>query len=148
MADMKGGLFKHDATEPTKSERVMPLFSLKGKTAIVSGAGAGIGLSVAQGLAEAGANVAIWYNNNKKALDRAAEIETEYGVKCANLSFPFQSREYRTKLSIGSRQGIQGKCYILRRSPESNRGHCEGIRRTTRRLCCELGHCVGRRTDP
>jgi sorbose reductase len=61
---------------------VLPLFSLKGRTAIVSGAGAGIGLAVAQGLAEAGANVAIWYNSNKKALERAKDIEQTYGVQC------------------------------------------------------------------
>src|SRR4051812_28643940 len=73
MTDMNGGNFRHHATEPPKSDLVMPLFSLKGKTAIVSGAGAGIGLAVANGFAEAGANVAIWYNNNKKALERAAE---------------------------------------------------------------------------
>ncbi|KAK1519294.1 short-chain dehydrogenase [Colletotrichum abscissum] len=82
MADMKDGAFKHDATAAPQSTRVLPLFSLKGKTAIVSGAGAGIGLQIAHAYAEAGANVAIWYNSNKKALDRAAEIEKEYGVKC------------------------------------------------------------------
>jgi sorbose reductase len=82
MADMNGGSFRHNATEAPKSDRVMPLFSLKGKTAIVSGAGAGIGLAVARGFAEAGANVAIWYNTNKKALERAGEIEKTYGVKC------------------------------------------------------------------
>ena len=79
---IKDGVFTHDNTVAPKSEKVLPLFSNKGKTAIVSGAGAGIGLAVAQALAESGANVAIWYNSNKKALDRAAEIEREYGVKC------------------------------------------------------------------
>ena len=79
---INGGVFKHDNTVAPKSDRVLPLFSLKGRTAIVSGAGAGIGLSVAQGLAEAGANVAIWYNSNKKAVDRAKEIEETYGVQC------------------------------------------------------------------
>ncbi|KAI9830346.1 MAG: L-xylulose reductase [Sarea resinae] len=78
---MSKGLFVHDNTVAPTSEKVLPLFSLKGKTAIVSGAGAGIGLAVAQGLAEAGANVAIWYNSNKKAIDRAADIEKTYGVK-------------------------------------------------------------------
>ncbi|KZF20398.1 reductase with broad range of substrate specificity [Xylona heveae TC161] len=75
------GLFKHDNTPAPKAGRILPLFSLKGRTAIVSGAGAGIGLAVAHALAEAGANVAIWYNSNKKALDRAKEIEQTYGVK-------------------------------------------------------------------
>ena len=46
------------------------------------GAGAGIGLVVAQALAESGANVAIWYHGNRKAIDRAKEIEEEYGVQC------------------------------------------------------------------
>ncbi|KAI8960541.1 short chain dehydrogenase [Daldinia sp. FL1419] len=90
MADMNTGTFKHGITEPPKSNLVLPLFSLRGKTAIVSGAGAGIGLSIAHAfgmndvfsLAEAGANVAIWYNSNKKALEEASNIEKTYGVKC------------------------------------------------------------------
>lgn len=45
-------------------------------------AGAGIGLAIAHAFAEAGANVAIWYNSNKKALDEAAYIEKKFGVKC------------------------------------------------------------------
>jgi sorbose reductase len=90
MADsaMKGGNFAHNNTSAPRDTKVMPLFSLKGRTAIVSGAGAGIGLAVAQGFAEAGANVAIWYNSNKKAIDRAADIEKEYGVKCKISSSP------------------------------------------------------------
>lgn len=79
-----------DNTAAPKQDQVLPLFSLKGKTAIVSGAGAGIGLAVAQGFAEAGANVAIWYNSNKKAIERAEEIEKKYGVKCK--SRPSQHR--------------------------------------------------------
>lgn len=57
------------------------MFSLKGKTAIVTGAGAGIGLAVANGLAEAGANVALWWNTNDKCPERAAEIASKYGVQ-------------------------------------------------------------------
>ena len=78
----KHGVFREDNTKPPKETEILPLFSLKGRTAIVSGAGAGIGLQVAQAFAEAGANVAIWYHGNKQALDRAAEIEKKYGVKC------------------------------------------------------------------
>ncbi|KAI1824766.1 short chain dehydrogenase [Xylaria intraflava] len=82
MADWKTGTFPHDNMPTPQLDLVMPLFSLKGRTAIVSGAGAGIGLAVAHALAEAGANVAIWYNSNKKALDEAAKIEKRFGVKC------------------------------------------------------------------
>ncbi len=82
-AIINGSQFATDITSPPPPNAgVLALFSLKGKTAIVSGAGAGIGLVVAHALAEAGANVAIWYNSNKAAVDRAAEIERKYGVKC------------------------------------------------------------------
>ena len=79
---INGGNFTHDNTTAPEGDKIFPLFSLKGRTAIVSGAGAGIGLVVAHALAEAGANVAIWYNSNKKALQRAEEIANQYGVKC------------------------------------------------------------------
>lgn len=86
---MNGGDFALDNTKAPTAKRVLDLFSLKGRTAIVSGAGAGIGLAVAEALAEAGANVAIWYNSNKKAVEEAASIEKEYGVKCkTTLPFP------------------------------------------------------------
>lgn len=61
---------------------IFSLFSLKGRTAIVTGASAGIGLAAAQAYAEAGANVAITYNSSKKAERSAAEIAKTYGVKC------------------------------------------------------------------
>ncbi|KAF5013484.1 hypothetical protein FDECE_509 [Fusarium decemcellulare] len=82
MAAIIDGAFRHDNMDVPKGDRVMPLFGLKGRTAIVSGASAGIGLSVAQALAEAGANVAIWYNTNKQAVTEAEKIEKTYGVKC------------------------------------------------------------------
>jgi sorbose reductase len=81
-SSMKDGLFRQYNTEAPKETQVLPLFSLKGKTAIVSGSGAGIGLQVVQAFAEAGANIAIWYHGNKQAIDRAAEVEKKYGVKC------------------------------------------------------------------
>lgn len=84
-SSMSKGLFHEDNTKPPKEERVLPLFSLAGRTAIVSGSGAGIGFAVVQAFAEAGANVAIWYHGNKKALERASEIEEEYGVKCMTI---------------------------------------------------------------
>ncbi|KAK4217087.1 L-xylulose reductase [Rhypophila decipiens] len=79
---VRSGKFVHDNTSPPVADRVLPLFSLKGKTAIVSGAASGIGYAVAQAFAEAGANVAIWYNSNTKAIERAKEIEHVFGVKC------------------------------------------------------------------
>lgn len=79
---LDGGKFRHDNTTAPREKHVLPLFTNEGKTSIVTGSGAGIGLAVAQGLAESRSNVAIWYHSNKKALDRAREIEEEYGVQC------------------------------------------------------------------
>lgn len=57
-------------------------FSLKGKTAIITGGGAGIGLAVAHGLAEFGANIALWYFRNAETPKRAEELSAAYGVSC------------------------------------------------------------------
>ena len=56
---LNGGHFNHENTTAPKADGVLSLFNNKGKTAIVSGAGAGIGLVVAHALAESGANVAV-----------------------------------------------------------------------------------------
>jgi len=61
---------------------VFPMFSLKGKTAIVSGAAAGIGLAIVHTLAEAGANVAMLYHTNSSAIESAKVIEQTYAVQC------------------------------------------------------------------
>ena len=81
-SSMKKGIFREGNTEAPSETSILPLFSLKHKTAVVSGSDRGIGLAVAQALAEAGANVAIWYHSNKKAHERAADIAETYGVKC------------------------------------------------------------------
>ncbi|OTA23492.1 hypothetical protein BTJ68_14463 [Hortaea werneckii EXF-2000] len=79
---MKNGIFREYNTTAPEETSVLPLFNLKQKTAIVSGAGAGIGLQVAQGFAEAGANVAICrayqtditdYDDTKRVIDEIAE---------------------------------------------------------------------------
>ncbi|KAG8628001.1 hypothetical protein KVT40_003874 [Elsinoe batatas] len=77
-----GGDFRHDNTKAPKSKGALSLFDLTGKTAIVTGAGAGIGLAVARALAEAGANVAIWYHSNEEAIQKASQIEKDFNVKC------------------------------------------------------------------
>lgn len=65
--------------DPQLSDNVVDLFSLKGKVASVTGSSRGIGLSVAEGYAQAGADVAIWYNS-KPADDIAEELSKKYNV--------------------------------------------------------------------
>ncbi len=60
---------------------VKDLFSLKGKVAIVTGGGRGIGKFIATGLAEAGANVVI-ASRKMDALQKTADDISKLGVKC------------------------------------------------------------------
>lgn len=48
---------------PDTSESVFEQLKLTGRVAVVNGAADGIGLSVAEAYAEAGAQVALWYNS-------------------------------------------------------------------------------------
>lgn len=60
----------------------MSLFDLKGKTALVTGGNGGIGLGFAEGLARAGADVAIWGTNDDKNKAASARLE-EHGTRVA-----------------------------------------------------------------
>jgi gluconate 5-dehydrogenase len=62
----------------------MNLFDLSGKTAIVTGGGKGIGRQMAQGLAEAGANLVLCARQADRCEQAAAELE-ELGVRALGL---------------------------------------------------------------
>ncbi len=56
--------------------------SLKGRTAIVSGAASGLGLAIAETLAGAGANVAILFHSSTTATEAAHSVAEKYNVQC------------------------------------------------------------------
>ncbi|KAL3460404.1 hypothetical protein BJX64DRAFT_290393 [Aspergillus heterothallicus] len=60
---------------------VLSQFSLKGKIAAVTGGARGIGLEVVQGLAEAGADVALLYTSSSDAHEAAAQIAEKTGQR-------------------------------------------------------------------
>lgn len=64
---------------------VLELFSLKGKTAIVTGGGRGLGAQIAQGFAEAGANVVLCSRKVEACEEVAAGLE-KLGVQTLALA--------------------------------------------------------------
>jgi len=54
---------------------------LRGKVAVVSGGSVGIGLAVAQALAEEGVNLLLCARNEARVRERAREIELKHGVR-------------------------------------------------------------------
>jgi 2-deoxy-D-gluconate 3-dehydrogenase len=60
------------------------LFDLRGKVAVVTGGNGGIGLGMARGLAEAGADIAIVGRNEAKSMAAAADL-TKLGVKAISV---------------------------------------------------------------
>jgi sorbose reductase len=71
---------------PDTPINVMEQFSMKGKVIVVTGAAEGIGGAVADAMAEAGGNVALWYNSNDAAVKRAETLAKEHGVKTKTYS--------------------------------------------------------------
>lgn len=65
---------------PSIPNNVLQQLSLKGRVCAVSGASGGIGSAVAEAYAEAGAHVALWYNSNSSAIQKAESLAKEHGV--------------------------------------------------------------------
>jgi NAD(P)-dependent dehydrogenase (short-subunit alcohol dehydrogenase family) len=63
---------------------VRELFDLSGRTAIVTGGGSGIGRQMAEGLAEAGANLVLCARKAERCEEAAAELE-QLGVRALGL---------------------------------------------------------------
>ncbi|KAI1192574.1 putative short-chain dehydrogenase [Nemania serpens] len=69
---------------PDTSDNVLEQFRMTGKVVVVTGGADGIGYAVAEAMAEANANVALWYNSNDAAVAKADKLAGIHGLKtCA-----------------------------------------------------------------
>ncbi|ROW04629.1 hypothetical protein VPNG_07396 [Cytospora leucostoma] len=75
---------------PNIPTSVFEQFKMTGRVAIVTGAAEGIGFAVAEAFAEAGANVALWYNTNDAAIKKGEALAEQFGV---------QARSYKVDVS-------------------------------------------------
>ncbi|WP_102263350.1 SDR family NAD(P)-dependent oxidoreductase [Mesobacillus jeotgali] len=89
----------------------LPSFDLKGKTAVVTGAGRGIGRAIAIGLAEAGANVALLARTEEDLKETSSVIE-KLGNKTLVLPTDVTNRDQVHK-SISAVRTEWGKIDIL-----------------------------------
>ena len=65
-------------------QSILDLFKLHGKTALVIGGNRGLGLAMAQAMAEAGATIAIAARDEKLNREADALIQSSYKVQCMN----------------------------------------------------------------
>ena len=68
---------------PNTPTNVLEQFSMKSKVIAITGASDGIGFAVAEAMAEAGGNVALIYNSNLAAHEKAKQLTEQHGIKAA-----------------------------------------------------------------
>jgi NAD(P)-dependent dehydrogenase (short-subunit alcohol dehydrogenase family) len=72
---------------------IQQLFDLTGKTAIITGGGRGLGAQIAEGFAEAGANLVLCSRRVESCQETAERIQQEIGVQCLALSCDVRNPE-------------------------------------------------------
>jgi len=99
-----------------------PLFDLTGKTAFVSGASHGLGMAIAQGLANAGAQIII-NGRSAERLEKAAEVYASKGIKVHWYEFDVTDEEkvkhYVNKMEsdVGPIDILFNNAAIIKRTP-------------------------------
>ena len=68
---------------PNTPENVLEQLSMKNKVVAINGASDGIGFAVAEAIAEAGGDVALWYNTNDAAIEKARKLAEKHNIRAA-----------------------------------------------------------------
>jgi 2-dehydro-3-deoxy-D-gluconate 5-dehydrogenase len=87
------------------------LFGLKGKVAIVTGGNGGIGLGMARGLADAGADIAVVGRNEDKSKAAVADLEAR-GVKAISVAADVTDKEAVSRM-VERVRGELGRIDVL-----------------------------------
>ncbi|KAF4920929.1 putative NADP-dependent mannitol dehydrogenase [Colletotrichum viniferum] len=66
---------------PDTPSNVLEQLKVTGKVIVVTGAADGIGYAVSEAMAEAGGNVALWYNSNDAAIQKSKDLASTHNVK-------------------------------------------------------------------
>ncbi|KAK0889240.1 hypothetical protein LTR91_026088 [Friedmanniomyces endolithicus] len=66
---------------PETPPNVFEQLSMKGKVVAITGAADGIGYAVAEAMAEAGGDVALWYNSNDAAISKGERLAKAHGIR-------------------------------------------------------------------
>jgi sorbose reductase len=66
---------------PATPENVFEQLSMKHRLVCITGASDGIGFAVEEAMAEAGADLALWYNTDDAAVLKRAQLATKHGIK-------------------------------------------------------------------
>ncbi|KAH8799854.1 putative NADP-dependent mannitol dehydrogenase [Xylogone sp. PMI_703] len=82
---------------PATPDNVFEQLSMEGRLVCITGASDGIGFTVAEAMAEAGADLALWYNTNDAAISKGAALASKHNIKAkaykVNVSDPSQVQQ-------------------------------------------------------
>jgi gluconate 5-dehydrogenase len=99
----------------------LELFDLSGKTAIVTGGGSGIGRQMAEGLAEAGANLVLCARRVERC-EAAAEELSKLGVRTLALACDVRDPEQVSAVVARAREELGGVDVLVKtRAPSGAR---------------------------